>query len=419
MLCRNSFFNNFKEFRYIFLFGIIIFIFNIILQYYNFSLFKKNKHYFIENAILLQNYIKYNKKNKKYWILKIQTKDFVFYTTSFKDLNLSNNQLLNLKIITKNINFKDYLSQIFYAPSYDLEKLGIKENNAIISYFLNQHKNEKIREFYGALFFALPISKDLRNDVNHYGIAHLIAISGYHIGLIFSLIFFIIAPIYSFFQKKYFPYRNLRFDLSILIFILLFLYTCLIGLVPSYIRSLVMAIFGFYLICKNIKVLNFITLFISVFICICCFPKLLFSIGFLFSIMGVFYIFLYLHHFSKSFNTFFNVLFLNIWTFLAMTLPVIYFFPLISFQQFLSIFLSAIFVIFYPLTLVLHFINFGNIFDAVLKEFFDFKLYASNVQIPLWIFISYIIASLLSIRFKLLALFCIFSNLLPFIIIMI
>ncbi|MBZ7967124.1 ComEC/Rec2 family competence protein [Campylobacter sp. RM9756] len=419
MLCRNSFFNNFKEFRYIFLFGIIIFIFNIILQYYNFSLFKKNKHYFIENAILLQNYIKYNKKNKKYWILKIQTKDFVFYTTSFKDLNLSNNQLLNLKIITKNINFKDYLSQIFYAPSYDLEKLGIKENNAVISYFLNQHKNEKIREFYGALFFALPISKDLRNDVNHYGIAHLIAISGYHIGLIFSLIFFIIAPIYSFFQKKYFPYRNLRFDLSILIFILLFLYTCLIGLVPSYIRSLVMAIFGFYLICKNIKVLNFITLFISVFICICCFPKLLFSIGFLFSIMGVFYIFLYLHHFSKSFNTFFNVLFLNIWTFLAMTLPVIYFFPLISFQQFLSIFLSAIFVIFYPLTLVLHFINFGNIFDAVLKEFFDFKFYASNVQIPLWIFISYIIASLLSIRFKLLALFCIFSNLLPFIIIMI
>ena len=102
-----------------------------------------------------------------------------------------------------------------------------------------------------------------------------------------------------------------------------------------------------------------------------------------------------------------------------MTLPVIYFFPLISFQQFLSIFLSAIFVIFYPLTLVLHFINFGNIFDAVLKEFFNFKLYASNIQIPLWIFISYIIASLLSIRFKLLALFCIFSNLLPFIIIMI
>lgn len=419
MLWRNSFFNHFKEFRYVFLFGIIIFAFNIALQYYNFSLFKKNKHYLIENAILLQNYTKHNKKNKKYWILKIQTKDFAFYTTSFKDLNLSNNQFLNLKIITENVTFKDYLSQIFYAPSYDLEKLKIKEQNAIISYFLNQHTNQKIREFYGALFFALPISKDLRNDVNYYGIAHLIAISGYHIGLIFSLMFFILTPIYSFFQKKYFPYRNLRFDLSILIFILLFSYTYLIGFVPSYVRSLTMAIFGFYLICKNIKVLNFFTLFTSVFICICCYPKLLFSVGFLFSIMGVFYIFLYLHHFSKSFNVFFNVLFLNIWTFFAMTLPVIYFFPLISYQQILSIFLSAIFVIFYPLSLILHFIGIGDLFDFALKEFFDFKFYASNVQIPFWIFISYIGASLLSIRFKLLALFCIFSNLLPFIIIVI
>ncbi|WP_407928545.1 ComEC/Rec2 family competence protein [Campylobacter sp. W0014] len=419
MLWRNSFFNHFKEFRYVFLFGIIIFAFNIALQYYNFSLFKKNKHYLIENAILLQNYTKNNKKNKKYWILKIQTKDFAFYTTSFKDLNLSNNQLLNLKIITENVTFKDYLSQIFYAPSYDLEKLKIKEQNAIISYFLNQHTNQKIREFYGALFFALPISKDLRNDVNYYGIAHLIAISGYHIGLIFSLIFFILTPIYSFFQKKYFPYRNLRFDLSILIFILLFSYTYLIGFVPSYVRSLTMAIFGFYLICKNIKVLNFFTLFTSVFICICCYPKLLFSVGFLFSIMGVFYIFLYLHHFSKSFNAFFNVLFLNIWTFFAMTLPVIYFFPLISYQQILSIFLSAIFVIFYPLSLILHFIGIGDLFDFALKEFFDFKFYANNVQIPFWIFISYLGASLLSIRFKLLALFCIFSNLLPFIIIVI
>lgn len=332
---------------------------------------------------------------------------------------MSNNQFLNLKIITENVTFKDYLSQIFYAPSYDLEKLKIKEQNAIISYFLNQHTNQKIREFYGALFFALPISKDLRNDVNYYGIAHLIAISGYHIGLIFSLMFFILTPIYSFFQKKYFPYRNLRFDLSILIFILLFSYTYLIGFVPSYVRSLTMAIFGFYLICKNIKVLNFFTLFTSVFICICCYPKLLFSVGFLFSIMGVFYIFLYLHHFSKSFNVFFNVLFLNIWTFFAMTLPVIYFFPLISYQQILSIFLSAIFVIFYPLSLILHFIGIGDLFDFALKEFFDFKFYANNVQIPFWIFISYLGASLLSIRFKLLALFCIFSNLLPFIIIVI
>lgn len=258
----NSFFYSFKEFHYLFLSVVIIFIFNILLEYNNFLKFKNQKHYFINNALLTHQYTKYNKKNKKYWVLKLQTENFTFYTTSFKDLNLSKNQLLSLRIITHNINFKDYLSKSFYVPSYDFEKLKEKEYNPIISYFLNQHTNEKIKEFYGALFFALPISLELRNDVNYYGIAHLIAISGYHIGLLFSLIFFILAPIYSFFQKIYFPYRNLRLDLSILIFTLLLAYACLIGFIPSFVRSLIMAFWVFYLLCKNIKIINFFTLFL-------------------------------------------------------------------------------------------------------------------------------------------------------------
>ncbi|MCW1573515.1 ComEC/Rec2 family competence protein [Campylobacter jejuni] len=233
---------------------------------------------------------------------------------------------MSLRIITHNINFKDYLSKSFYAPSYDFEKLKEKEYNPIISYFLNQHTNEKIKEFYGALFFALPISLELRNDVNYYGIAHLIAISGYHIGLLFSLIFFILAPIYSFFQKRYFPYRNLRLDLSILIFALLLAYACLIGFVPSFVRSLIMAFWVFYLLCKNIKIINFVTLFCSILLCISLYPRLLFSIGFLFSILGVFYIFLYMHHFANKFNNLINIILLNIWTFFAMVLPVLYFF---------------------------------------------------------------------------------------------
>lgn len=185
----NSFYLILKEFRYFFLCVFIIFTFNIILEYYNFLNFKSQKHYSIDNALLINQYTKNNKNNKKYWVLKIQTQNFTLYTTSFKDLNLNKNQYLNLKIITKNINFKDYLSKNFYAPAYDFKKLKEKKYNFIISYFLNQHSNKKIREFYGALFFALPVSLELRNDVNYYGIAHLIAISGYHIGLLFSLIF--------------------------------------------------------------------------------------------------------------------------------------------------------------------------------------------------------------------------------------
>ncbi|MBT0857484.1 ComEC/Rec2 family competence protein [Campylobacter coli] len=415
----NSLYLNLKEFRYLFLFGFIIFVFNIFLEYNHFLTLKEQKHKLIENALLLQYYPKHNKNNKKYWVLKLKTKDFVLYSTSFKDLNLSKNQLLNLKIITSNISFKDYLKKSFYVPSYSFEISGYFKNNAIVSYFLYQHTNEKVQEFYGALFFALPISSELRKDVNHYGIAHLIAISGYHIALLFTLVFFILTPLYSFFQKRYFPYRSLRLDLSVFIFILLFAYAYLIGFVPSYIRSLIMALWAFYLLCKNIKILSFFTLFISIYLCIALYPRLLLSVGFLFSCLGVFYIFLYLHHFSKFFHNLLNIVLLNIWTFFCMIIPVLYFFPLISYQQFLAIILSGIFIVFYPLVLCLHFIAYGNLLDTVLIDFLNLKFYAIDIKIPTWILISYLALSFMAMRYKILALLCVFANFIPFVLIVI
>ncbi len=415
----NSLYLNLKEFRYLFLFGFIVFVFNIFLEYNHFLIFKEQKHKLIENALLLQYYPKYNKNNKKYWVLKLKTKDFVLYSTSFKDLNLSKNQLLNLKIITSNISFKDYLKKSFYVPSYGFEISGYFKNNAIVSYFLHQHTNEKVQEFYGALFFALPISSELRKDVNYYGIAHLIAISGYHIALLFTLVFFILTPLYSFFQKRYFPYRSLRLDLSVFIFILLFAYAYLIGFVPSYIRSLIMALWAFYLLCKNIKILSFFTLFISIYLCIALYPRLLLSVGFLFSCLGVFYIFLYLHHFSKFFHNLLNIVLLNIWTFFCMIIPVLYFFPLISYQQFLAIILSGIFIVFYPLVLCLHFVVHGNLLDPVLIDFLNLKFYAIDIKIPTWILISYLALSFMAMRYKILALLCVFANFIPFVLIVI
>ncbi|EAI0175463.1 ComEC/Rec2 family competence protein, partial [Campylobacter jejuni] len=48
----NSFSYSFKEFHYLFLSVVIIFIFNILLEYNNFLKFKNQKHYFINNALL-------------------------------------------------------------------------------------------------------------------------------------------------------------------------------------------------------------------------------------------------------------------------------------------------------------------------------------------------------------------------------
>lgn len=412
---KNSLFFKYKEFLILFSFCVILFLINISLEYKNFLIFKEQKHIFIENALVLKAYEK-NKNNKIYKILLLKYKDFKIYTSVSKNFKISKNQIINLFIINKNINFISYLSKNFYTPSYKIQITNKKEENKIINYFLNQHQNEKIKQLYGALFFALPISTELRNDINHYGISHLIAISGYHISLIFAILFFILKPFYSFLQIRYFPYRNLKLDLSVFIFVFLFIYAYFIGFVPSFIRALIMSLYIFYMLIKNIKIISFINLLNIICICIALFPNLLFSIGFLLSILGVFYIYLYLHHFYKNFNLLTNIFFLNIWVFFMMIIPVLYFFPLISFQQLFGIFISFIFNIFYPLSLFLHILNFGNLFDDLSNVLLNFKMHSENLSLPISVFLSYILLSIISIFSKKLALFCAFSNFLCFVI---
>lgn len=56
----NSLYLNLKEFRYLFLFGFIVFVFNIFLEYNHFLNLKEKKHYLVENAFysIIQNIIK-------------------------------------------------------------------------------------------------------------------------------------------------------------------------------------------------------------------------------------------------------------------------------------------------------------------------------------------------------------------------
>ncbi|MBF7059779.1 ComEC/Rec2 family competence protein [Campylobacter volucris] len=407
---------HYREFFILFLCFLVIFLLNIFYEYKNYQNFKLTKHLYLKDNIILSSYTKENKYGKKYQVLKLKNSNFNFYTISYKNLTFDKNKTLSLRIITKDISFKNYLSKSFFAPSYDFNQTSYVQNqNTIINYFLNQHTNEKIKEFYGTLFFAKAISKDLRQDVNFYGIAHLIAISGYHLGLLFSFCFVVFAPLYAFFQKRYFPYRSLKLDLSVFAFVLLTAYMYLIDFTPSYIRALFMTLFGFYLYSKNVKILSFKFLVLSIVLCISLFPKLLFSVGFLFSALGVFYIYLYLHHFKNKFSNLTHIIFLNFWTFLAMIIPVLYFFPLLSLQQFLAIPLSILFIIFYPMVLLLHIFNYGNLLDFYLLDFFNIKFHSINFKISFWVYIGYLFLSLLSIFNRYLALFVISLGFVPFV----
>lgn len=385
----------------------VVFGFNVWLKYEEFKSFRFTP--FFEGKIT-KSFSKTNKHGKEYYVLHLDVKNFTLYTT-LKTLPKTNH--LRFKIVKNKITFKDFLKARFYAPIYQVSELENYDYNGVWEYILSQHQNQKMKDFYGALFFAKPISNELRNDINHYAIAHLLAISGYHLGLIYGILFFSFKFIYRYFQQRFFPYRCIEFDLGVLIFTIIGIYFVSIGFVPSFLRSFVMAILGFYLVCKGIKIVNFMHLFLAFLICVSLFPSLVFNVGFFFSCMGVFYIFLYARHFFKK--SFLSAIGFEIWTFFAMVLPVLYFFPLFSMQQLLGIVITPIFVVFYPLSAILHIFGGGGLFDSLLLAFLDFKLLSKDVFIPQWIFLTYIVLSFVSIFNKYLAIILVGSNIFIFI----
>lgn len=396
-----------KYFFVLIIFLSFIFCVQVHLKFLDFCEFLEQNIYELQ---ITNNYQK-TKNNKKYYVLTLAYKDILIYTTT---KNKINSNRISLKFAAKdNLAFYEYLKARFYLPSYDLKELNPIKNSKISDFIEKQHENDKIKQFYKALFLAKPISKELRDDVNYYGIAHLLAISGYHLGLIYGILFFIFSPFYSYFQKRFFPYRSKHFDLSIIIFIFLAFYFYEIGMVASYFRSFIMAILGFYFIIRAIKLLSFLHLFLAFFVCIAINPSLLFNIGFFFSCMGVFYIFLFIYHFKA--NNFIKILWLEIFVFFAMIAPVLYFFPLLSFQQLFGIILTPLFTVFYPLVLFLHAINCGDLFDEILIKFLNYKMFAINYKLEFKYFINYIIFSFLAILNRYLAIFVISLNAIFFI----
>ncbi|ASM36412.1 ComEC/Rec2 family competence protein [Campylobacter sputorum] len=394
---------------------IFIFIANVTFSYTEFRNLKSQDKIFT-NGQVLASYIKTNDKNRTYRVLKIKTDHGKIYTTLNKNSTIKSNNMLHFGFYTKNIKFKDYLKGTFYAPSFARKITGVSNNisTKLSNLIKSQHSNEKMGEFYSALFLATPISKELREDVYFWGISHLVAISGYHAGIIFSFSFIVFLPIYKFFQNRYFPYRNSKFDISIAVFTLLCFYLYLTNFVPSFFRSVLMGLIGFYFISRNLKIFNFQTLFLTAMIAICIFPSLIFSIGFYFSMLGVFYIYLYINHFYHKFPLWINLIFLNIWTFLAMVIPVLYFFPLLSFQQLFVVPLTAIFGVFYPLSVFAHLCGYGDFLDFVLINFSSIRLEYTMVKIQSWQFYALNLLSLIAIRYKFVAVFVVLLGILPF-----
>ena len=398
MIEKVSLFSSKREF-FIFLSALaFIFSYSLLIEWHNFkTLTQFNSN--IVNAVVLKQYKKekITKKGKiqKYQMLKMKSqKGFTFYTsTSYKTAHIVGKSV-SIELKAGEISFYEYMKS-FYASSYILniqESLKYSFNIFLAS----THSDLNAIAIYQALYSATSLPKELQHSFSNLGISHLFAISGFHIGILSGVLLFLLKFPYSFFQDRYFPYRNSSRDIFVVIFFLLLSYLLFLDSPASLTRALTMFFIGFILYDRGLKVISMQTLFLTVLLLLAFIPRYIFELGFWLSVSGVFYIFLFLIHFKHLSKTWQFIL-VPFWVYFLM-LP----YSLVLFENFslyhpLSILWTTLFSLFYPLSIFLHLIGFGNIFDGLLNALIDLGSSFSIVKIDSnWLY-GYVLLSLLSI----------------------
>lgn len=372
----------------------MVFLINISFEYHKYLELKDEEIYQADVKVIQV----YNKR--KFDILKLQSEDFSFFTSASKNILYEKLKYVNLYIVTKNIDFIDYLKG-FYAPSFNIEILNDKTDTIkkLSNFIRAQHSDSNIASIFDALFFAIPLPQEVRDKCAKQGISHLVAISGFHLGVLSLVLYWIFYYPYSYFHEKKFPYRNKRFDILSLTILFLFSYLLLTGVVPSLLRAFVMFVFGIYMLRRNIKLVSFETLLIIVLLIISFFPKLLFSLSFWFSVCGVFYIYLFLKYFS-TLNKKMQFVMFNFWIYLAINPITHYFFGSMSYDQLYSPILTLGFSLFYPLEIFLHIFGLAGLLDGIIGTWLDISIESIELYTPGWFFFAYIAISILSIFYK-------------------
>lgn len=374
------------------LFLVTLFLINLSLDYYKYLDLIDEEVY--QTKVDVQNLYEKN----KYDILKLKANNFEFFVNIDKNDNINKYDKLNAIFLTSNIGFLDYLKGSFYSKIIYFDFVDKTQNrfNGLVKSINLNHQDEMIQELFQTLFLGTYISKELRTICTNYGIAHVIALSGFHLVVLSFTIYWILYYPYSFFHKRYFPYRNIKFDLILVSIIFLFYYLILTDIIPSLFRAFVMFVMAFSLLRYNIKIISYETLFYTFLIVIALFPKFLFSIGFWFSMIAVLYIYLFLQYF-KNLSRYFQIIFFNIWMFLVFNPIVHFYFPQTSYEQFLSIPINILFPIFYIFEIVAHIFSFASYFDEYIKIFLEYKIVSFNFTTSIYFLIFYSYVSIYSV----------------------
>ncbi len=391
MIVKPKLFSDKKEFAFVVLIFLIIISIRLYILYSDYKIFISKPFYFTYVDIIKQY------KKDRYRLLRVYSSslDIEFFTATYRKENF-NSKRVRLKLFPSKskITFSDYLTISYIKSKIDeIKPLSDNIKDKLLNKIAMQHRDRLIIEFYQAIFLANPISKELREKITKLGVNHLIALSGLHLTILWGILFFILNSIYRQLQQIYFPYRFNLIDVGFIVLVILAIFVYFLNFPASLIRSYIMILFGWLLLILGVELISFEFLAMVILVTIAIFPKMVLSLAFWLSIMGVFYIFLLL----KSFKTKNRVAIALIISFgiFILALPITHiFFTTISINQLYSPILSIIFTIFYPISMFLHLINLGNIFDNTLLTLFDLKSSIKDFKIPIVYGVSYIILSI-------------------------
>ncbi|GAA7761199.1 ComEC/Rec2 family competence protein [Helicobacter pylori] len=374
---------------------------NLYLEYLNYQKLDFSKPTSLNAQILLQ-YPK-TKDQKTYFVLKLQSKGMIFYTTikePLKNLQYRHAQFFGR---IKPCFFLESLKSCFFQ-TYSFSLMRKQDFKSHVRHFIDSvHSNALVGNLYRALFIGDSLNKDLRDRANALGINHLLAISGFHLGILSVSVYFLFSLFYTPLQKRYFPYRNAFYDIGVLVWVFLLGYLLLLDFLPSFFRAFLMGLLGFLACFFGVRLLSFKLLILACCIAIALLPKLLFSVGFLLSVCGVWYIFLFLKHTQAFFKSSsflmrsFQAISLSALVFLNMLIVAHAFFPMFSPYQLFSIPLGLIFIVFFPLSLFLHAVGLGSLLDRILNM--PLAIPTISISSPLWLLGVHLFLTILSARF--------------------
>ena len=412
MIKRLKLFNNKKEFFSFFLLCTAILSYSLLIEYNNYKNITRFDTTLVDATVIKQyKKTKLSKtgKIKEYQVLKLKSNRGVsFYTSVNKKFPNHLGKNLHLEINSNDITFYKYLTY-FYAFSKvlhidDTQNLKLQLN----TFISNTHKDYNITQVYKALYTATSMDSNLQNIFSNLGISHLFAISGFHLGVLAAVLFFLFKLPYKFLQQRYFPYRSYKVDSFIFISLVLLSYLLFLDTPPSLLRAFSMLLIGFILYDRGYEIISMNTLLITVILLLSFFPTLLFSLGFWLSVSGVFYIFLFIIHF-KELNKIWQFILLPIWVYLMMLPFSLYIFGNFSIYHPLSILWTTLFSIFYPLSILMHLIAQGDIFDTILLKLISIGLTDNTVLISLYLLSLHLVLSFASI-FKQITLYILIFN---------